>query len=39
VRILYLKVSMQDVFETMSVCFAIEKATYQEGFVSVDYIK
>jgi len=33
------EVSMQDVFETMSVCFAIEKATYQEGFVSVDYIK
>jgi len=32
-------VSCQDVFNTMSICFAIEKATYQEGFVSVNYLK
>jgi len=32
------EVSMEDVFRTMSVCFAIEKATHQSGSVMVGYI-
>jgi len=33
------EVTVQEVFDTMSVCFALEKATYIKEFVPVDYIK
>lgn len=32
------EVTLEDVFKTMSVCFAIEKATHQSGSVMVKYI-
>ncbi len=32
------EVSQDDVFDSMSVCFAIEKATYKSGSVTVKYI-
>ena len=33
------EVTKQDVFDTMSVCFAIEKATSQESFIQVNLFK
>ena len=32
------EVTEEDIFKTMSVCFAIEKATHQSGSVVVRYI-
>ena len=32
------EVTLEDIFKTMSVCFAIEKATHQSGSVVVKYI-